>query len=91
MSSCLTVSLGFFSVVRIERPAQYLVNAVEYTVPEKECAAPIVEDACSLFRQMAFPVSEFSPSSQTPPVLPGNGGPLLYGKGGQLTRKSVSS
>ena len=71
----LLVSLGFFSVVRIERPAQYLVNAVEYTVPEKECAAPIVEDACSLFRQMAFPVSEFSPSSQTPPVLPGNGGP----------------
>ncbi len=59
----LLVSLGFFSVVRIERPAQYLVNAVEYSVPEKECVAPAMEDPCSLFRQMAFPIAEFCPSS----------------------------
>ncbi len=62
-SNILLVSLGFFSIVRIERPAQYLVNAVEYTVPEKECVLPSVEDPCSLFKQMAFPVSEFSPHS----------------------------
>ena len=59
----LLVSLGFFSVVRIERPAQYLVNAVEYCVPEKECTMPIPEDPCSLFRNMAFPVNEFCPPS----------------------------
>ena len=64
--SFLTVSLGFFSVVRIERPAQYLVNAVEYNVPEKECAAPAVEDACALFRQMAFPTAEFSSTGGAP-------------------------
>lgn len=58
----LLVSLGFFSVVRIERPAQYLINAVEYSVPEKECAVPNLEDPCSLFRQMAFPTAEFSAS-----------------------------
>ena len=62
-ANILLVSLGFFSVVRIERPAQYLVNAVEYSVPDKECAQPTLEDPCSLFRQMAFPVSEFSPPS----------------------------
>lgn len=62
-SNILLVSLGFFSVVRIERPAQYLINAVEYSVPEKECVLPTVEDPCSLFRQMAFPTSEFSPSA----------------------------
>ena len=69
----LLASLGFFSVVRIERPAQYLLNAVEYSVPEKECAAPVMEDACSLFRQMAFPVAEFSPSGSQPQPPAGGG------------------
>lgn len=61
-SSILTVSLGFFSVVRIERPAQYLINAVEYSVPEKECVLPVTDDPCSLFKKMAFPVAEFCSS-----------------------------
>ncbi len=64
-SNILLVSLGFFSVVRIERPAQYLVSAVEYSVPEKECALPPIEDPCSLFKQMSFPSSEFSS-----PIIP---------------------
>ena len=72
--SCLTVSLGFFSVIRIERPAQYLVSAVEYNVPDKECAAPVMEDACSLFRQMSFPTAEFSPSGYAPPFGVTEGG-----------------
>ena len=67
----LLVSLGFFSVVRIERPAQYLISAVEYTVPEKECVMPETADPCSMFRQMAFPVAEFSSSGcVTASVIP---------------------
>ncbi len=62
-SNRLLVSLGFFSVVRLERPAQYLVNAVEYCVPEKECVTPSEEDPCSVFRKMRFPISEFCPPS----------------------------
>jgi hypothetical protein len=59
----LYVALGFFSIVRIERPAQYLVNAVEYCVPEKECRAPVDDNPCTLFKNMSFPVNEFcSPS-----------------------------
>lgn len=57
----LTVSLGFFSVVRIERPAQYLVHGTEYTVPEKECVSPTTDDPCNMFKHMAFPVNEFYP------------------------------
>lgn len=57
----LLVTLGFFSVVRIERPAQFLVNAAEYSVPEKECVSGEVEDPCKLFEKMAFPTDEFSP------------------------------
>ena len=55
----LLVSLGFFSVIRLERPGQYLVNAVECCVPKKECAFDDL-DPCSLFRHMEFPVGEFS-------------------------------
>jgi len=59
----LLVSLGFFSVVRLERPAQYLLQAVEYCVPEKECACAEDEDPCSVFRRMKFPIAEFCPPS----------------------------
>lgn len=57
----LTVSLGFFSVVRIERPGQYLINGTEYAVPEKECAAVDEDDPCSAFRKMPFPSEQFAP------------------------------
>ena len=62
----LTVSLGIFSVVRIVRPAQYLINATEYCVPDKECVSPDNEDPCAMFRHMAFPTSEFCPSGYIP-------------------------
>lgn len=70
-SAKLLVSLGFFTVIRIERPAQYLVAATEYNVPNKECRPAETNDPCSMFRQMSFPVAEFS----NPPVS-------LFGDGG---------
>lgn len=69
----LTVSLGIFSVVRIVRPAQYLVHATEYCVPDKECLAPSNDDPCCMFRNMAFPVAEFCPPS-APPLYHGDRG-----------------
>ncbi len=57
----LVVSLGFFSVVRIERPAQLLINATEYNIPEKECIVAPENDPCKLFKAMSFPINEFSP------------------------------
>ncbi|MBQ8432237.1 MAG: hypothetical protein IJX28_05080 [Clostridia bacterium] len=55
----LTVSLGIFSVVRIVRPAQYLIQATEYCIPEKECTPVEEDDPCHVFRTMPFPVGEF--------------------------------
>lgn len=58
--SKLYVSFGIFSVVRIVRPAQLLVQASDYSVPDKECApATNDENPCALFRTMAFPVNQF--------------------------------
>lgn len=65
-SRYLAVSLGFFSVIRIERPEQYLVNAVEFSVPDKECACSDTGSPCDAFRRMAFPVDEFAPGRSAP-------------------------
>ncbi len=59
----LYATVGIFSVVRIERPAQYLITASDYCVPDKECQPAEEDDPCSLFRKMAFPVGEFCPPS----------------------------
>ncbi|MEE0969966.1 MAG: hypothetical protein U0M06_11405 [Clostridia bacterium] len=55
----LLVSLGVFSVVRLTRPAQYLINATEYSVPDKECSCGEEKSPCCLFRSMDFPTDEF--------------------------------
>lgn len=53
------VSFGIFSVIRIVRPAQLLVQATDYSVPDKECTVACDDNPCDLFRTMAFPVSRF--------------------------------
>ncbi len=60
----LFVSFGIFSVIRILRPAQLLVQATDYSVPDKECTpATSDENPCALFRTMAFPVNQFKTSA----------------------------
>ncbi|MFI3249964.1 MAG: hypothetical protein R3Y07_03280 [Eubacteriales bacterium] len=60
----LYVSLGQFSIIRLERDTQLLIPAYDYCLPEKECNGgdtPVPEDPCELFRQVSFPVDEFFP------------------------------
>ncbi|MBO5757219.1 MAG: hypothetical protein J6S28_05950 [Clostridia bacterium] len=57
----LAVSFGLFSVIRLVRPAQYLIQATEYCVPDKECITSDASDPCSVFRHMPFPSAEFCP------------------------------
>ena len=60
-SARLYISIGIFSVIRIVRPAQLLVQATDYSVPDKECVeASNEDDPCSVFRNMPFPISSFS-------------------------------
>ena len=58
----LYISFGIFSVVRIERPAQLLVQATDYSVPDKECVVTEEDNPCDVFRTMPFPVSRFKGS-----------------------------
>lgn len=56
----ILVSLGIFSIIRIERQAQILVQATDYSIPDKECINATNDDnPCALFGSMAFPVNQF--------------------------------
>lgn len=61
----LYISLGLFTVFRVERPAQFLISASDYSVPDKDCSCSEPADPCSLFRTMAFPSGEFSGTGHT--------------------------
>jgi hypothetical protein len=55
------VTLGQFSLVRLERDTQLLIPVYEYCIPQAECCGGEREDPCDLFRNVAFPVGEFFP------------------------------
>jgi hypothetical protein len=57
------VTLGQFSIVRLERDSQLLIPVYDYCMPEKECSCGISggEDPCCVFRNISFPVGEFFP------------------------------
>lgn len=71
----LFVTLGLFSMVRIERPTQILVPACDSCIPTG-CGDYHFDDAdpCTLFRSMDFPLSEFypetTPGMEQEPILP---------------------
>ncbi len=65
----LYVSLGQFSLIRLERDTQLLIPVFDYCLPEKECACDggqCEEDPCELFRHVKFPVDEFFPPDKAP-------------------------
>lgn len=64
----LAISLGLFSVIRLVRDGQFLVQASEYCLPEKECVSPTENDPCATFRQIPFPASEFCAVASGAPV-----------------------
>jgi len=57
----LFVTLGLFSIVRLERNVQLLIPAYDFCLPEKECVGHSEGDPCDLFRKLRFPVDEFFP------------------------------
>ena len=60
------VSLGQFSIVRLERDTQLLIPVFDYCIPTEECTVAGIgsaEDPCSIFADVDFPVDSFFPSS----------------------------
>lgn len=58
------ISLGLFTIVKLERNVQLLIPAYDFCIPDKECVASTVDDPCNLFENISFPVEEFFPPQQ---------------------------
>ena len=62
----LYVTLGQFSIIRLERDAQLIVPVLDYSIPTKECCdnpGCAAEDPCEVFSRIPFPTAQFTPSS----------------------------
>ncbi len=61
----LYVTLGQFSIIRLERDAQLVVPVVDYSMPTKDCcdSAACTEDPCDMFSRIPFPTRQFSPKN----------------------------
>lgn len=60
-SKRIYVTLGQFSIIRLERDTQLLMPAYDYCMPEKDCGCSNDDDPCEIFRHVRFPVDEFFP------------------------------
>lgn len=64
------VSLGLFSLIRLERRVQLLIPSYDFCIPDKECISSTEDSPCDIFEQLEFPVDEFFPpmeNCQCPP------------------------
>ena len=62
----LFVTLGQFSIIRLERDAQLVVPVLDYSIPTKECcdaSGCCAEDPCEMFSRIPFPAAQFTPRS----------------------------
>ncbi len=59
----LFVTLGQFSIIRLERDVQLVVPVLDYSIPTKECCASpgCAEDPCEMFSRIPFPAERFTP------------------------------
>ena len=59
----LFVTLGQFSIIRLERDAQLVVPVIDYSIPTKDCCdnAGCAEDPCDMFSRIPFPTTQFAP------------------------------
>ena len=61
----LYVTLGQFSIIRLERDAQLIVPVLDYAIPTKECCETpgCAEDPCEMFSRIPFPATQFAPTA----------------------------
>jgi len=55
------VTIGLFTIVKLERDTQLLIPAYDFCIPDKECIASTEKNPCDLFEKLNFPVDEFFP------------------------------
>ena len=70
----LLVTIGQFSIIRLERDTQLLIPAFDYCIPTKVCSEAgsvgAAESPCDIFGRIEFPVDAFYPSRNEPCIQP---------------------
>lgn len=70
----LLVTIGQFSIVRLERDTQLLIPAFDYCIPTKVCSETGnvggAESPCDIFSRIEFPVDSFYPGRNEPCIQP---------------------
>ena len=74
------VSLGVFSIVKLERHVQLLIPSYDYCVPNKECVGATDENPCDLFDRIDFPIDEFYPPERCKFLKDGEDDPSVGNK-----------
>ncbi len=59
----VTVTLGIFTIVQLERDVQMLIPAYDFCIPKKECSCE-TDNPCDAFRKIQFPIDEFFPPKE---------------------------
>lgn len=59
------VSLGVFSIIKLERRVQLLIPSYDYCIPHKECVGATDDNPCDLFDRIQFPMDEFYPPERS--------------------------
>ena len=62
----LYVTLGQFTIIRLERDAQLTLGDAERFFPTRECVGSSDDDPCTLFSRVRFPMDEFFPPDTLP-------------------------
>ena len=60
----VTVTLGIFTIVQLQRDVQMLIPAYDFCIPKKQCQCD-TDNPCESFRKIKFPVDEFFPPKDT--------------------------
>lgn len=55
------VSIGIFSIIKLERKVQLLIPSYDFCIPNRECVGATDDNPCDLFDRIQFPVDEFFP------------------------------
>ena len=86
----LYVTLGQFSIIKLERDIQLLMPAYDFCMPDKECAGS-TDDPCALFQNFKFPVDEFFPPREDELSQTQNGGCGCCGSNSQAQNTGCNS
>ena len=58
------ITVGTFSIVKLERPVQMLLPAYDFCIPDSECRTSS-DDPCEMFEKLNFPTGDFFPPKLT--------------------------